>query len=367
MGLLRKNYKFMSDDQKKNFVSALYVLKNKGVVDNFAQIHAKWFTLGIHRTSHFLPWHREMLYRFEQEMQKVDSSVSIPYWDSTADNSPSSPLWADAFLGQFNTAWNLKRAFGAAQGSHLPTLQQVQNNHQRTDYDLFWYGQDAQGLDGLEVSIHNPPHQWVGGVMATDHSPQDPAFYLHHCWIDMLWAWWQTWHKDSPYVPSPPTWRSWGFGDPLLEWPTHYPVTVWDHRKLGYRYDTDHWLAAGDVLNPSDCQFSLNGSYMLLFKMGCLQYQTPDQKTVLWRSNDPTSDTGKSCIMQSDGNLVIYDDTNPNQHKPIWASNTVGHNNSYLLIQQDGHLGIYGSDWKPFTPKPWSVPPPGEGRPDGWG
>jgi hypothetical protein len=32
---------------------------------------------------------------------------------------------------------------------------------------------------------------------------------------------------------------------------------------------------------------------------------------VFWGANDPTSDTGKSCIMQSDGNLVIYDDSNP--------------------------------------------------------
>jgi Common central domain of tyrosinase len=367
MGLLRKNYNFMSDDQKNRFVAVLKKANAAGVVSNYAEIHAKYFSEGIHRTSHFLPWHREMLYRFERELQTFDSGVTIPYWDSTSDNSPSSPLWADAFLGQFDSAWKLGRAFGAAPNSHLPTLQQVQTNQvQRTTYDTFWYGPDKQGQDGLEVSIHNPPHQWVGGVMATDYSPLDPAFYLHHCWIDMLWAWWQTWRPYVPFVASPP-WpeRTWGLYDPLLAWPDRTPANVLDHRKLGYRYDTDPFLAAGDVLNPSDCQFSLDGRYMLLFKQGLLGHQTSDQKSLLWQSSDPT--TGTTCIMQSDGNLVIYDDSNPNQHRPIWASNTVGHNNSYLLIQNDGHLVIYDSNWKPLTPKPWIVPPPAKGRPDGWG
>jgi tyrosinase len=356
MGLLRKNYNFMSDDQKKRFLTALYNLRQFGVVGKFADIHNTNFYQGIHGTSHFLPWHREMLLRFEQELQKVDPGVTIPYWDSTADNSPKSPLWDNNFLGQFNQAWNLNRAFGAAPGSHLPTVQQVQANHQRTTYDAFW--------PELEGSIHNPPHQWVGGLMATGYSPWDPAFYLHHCWIDMLWAWWQTWHKDAPFVASP-FWngRNWGLNDPLLAWtnPTRTPANVIDHRKLGYRYDTDHWLAAGDVLHPSDCQFSLDGRYMVLFKNGLLGYQTSDQQKLLWQSSDPT--TGTQCVMYANGNLVIADDVG----KPIWASNTAGHNNSYLLIQTDGHLQIYGSDWTPLKPKPWSVPPPAQGRPEGWG
>src|SRR5688572_17437150 len=199
MGRVRKNYKGMSDDQKKNFVSALYELKISGVVENFAQIHAKYFTAGIHRTAHFLPWHREMLYRFEQELQKLDSSVSIPYWDSTADNSPSSPLWDNKFLGGFNTDWNLKRALGAP-NTHLPTPQQVQTNQRQPTYDTFW-----DGPDGLELAIHNPPHAWVGGEMGSVYSPRDPAFYLHHCWFDLLWAAWQGRGHGGPaaFVASP--------------------------------------------------------------------------------------------------------------------------------------------------------------------
>jgi hypothetical protein len=57
--------------------------------------------------------------------------------------------------------------------------------------------------------------------------------------------------------------------------PKRTPADVLDHRKLGYRYDVDHWLAAGDVLNPYDCQFSLDGNYMVLFKLGCLRSIRP--------------------------------------------------------------------------------------------
>ena len=40
----------------------------------------------------------------------------------------------------------------------------------------------------------------MGGVA----SPGDPVFYLHHCWIDLLWARWQGDHPDAPFVASDP-------------------------------------------------------------------------------------------------------------------------------------------------------------------
>jgi hypothetical protein len=356
MGLLRKNYKGMSDDQKKNFVSALYTLRINGVVENFAQIHARYFTEGIHRTAHFLPWHREMLYRFEQELQKLDSSLSIPYWDSTADNSPSSPLWDNKFLGQFNSSWNLQRALGAP-NTHLPTLQQVQTNQQKPTYDTFW-----DGPDGLELAIHNPPHAWVGGEMASVYSPRDPAFYLHHCWIDMLWAAWQMHGHGGPqnFVASP-FWngRNWGLNDPLLEWSDRTPANVINyHWDLGYRYDiVDHDMWVGDVLYPSDYQFSYLGGYMLMFKNGILGFQTSDQKSLLWQSTQ-ASTTGNRCKLESDGNLAIYDDWN---NKKVWESNThTGDPRPWLRLSPEGKFGIYGGSGQPLNP-PWSRPPPNTG------
>jgi tyrosinase len=57
-------------------------------------------------------------------------------------------------------------------------------------------------------------------------SPGDPVFYLHHCWIDMLWARWQLAHPGAPFVSSR---ADADLNDPLMEWPDRTPADVLDH------------------------------------------------------------------------------------------------------------------------------------------
>jgi tyrosinase len=287
-----------------------------------------------------------MLLRFERALlraiQSVDSSVTnitIPYWDSSYDNNKSDPsfwTWAD-FLGQFNSAWNLSRALGAT-GTHLPTVQQVQDTLQdNSTYDTF--------SPKLEVDIHNPPHAWVEGVMGGTTSPGDPVFYLHHCWIDRQWAIWQRWNPKAPFVQfgAPINWRSFGLNEPLLEWndPARTPADVLDYRKLGYRYDTDDDLLAGEVLYPNDWQYSSLGQYLLWFDSnGRLLYLIRGGAT-LWVSGASTSGSSR-CVMRDDGNLVIYHTSaGPYDPNPIWESRTAGNPGSHLKIQDNGQLAIY--------------------------
>jgi tyrosinase len=220
---VRKNYRNLTDVERARFVHALYHVKEDGLVDQFAKIHERHFGMNIHRSSHFLPWHREMVARFEGALQEHHPDVTIPYWDSTVDRSPTDPLWEDGFLGQFNAAWGLSRALGS---SNLPTRQDVENNQGRDTYDAFW--------PELESDIHNPPHRWVGGEMSRATSPNDPVFYLHHCWIDMLWARWQAAHPGAPFVSSA---VGAGLDDPFMEWTDRTPADVLDHRALHYTYE----------------------------------------------------------------------------------------------------------------------------------
>jgi tyrosinase len=222
---VRKTYRNLTDAERDGFVQALYHVKSTGLVDQFAQMHAGHFFMNIHRSSHFLPWHREMLRRFERRLQQFHPDITIPYWASAARRSTSDPLWANSFLGQFNSAWNLGRALGS---DTLPTQQQVTTNRGRGTYDAFW--------SDLERDIHNPPHRWVEGVMGSAASPGDPVFYLHHCWIDMLWARWQLAHPGAPFVSSG---AGAGLNDPLMEWPSSTPAKVLDHHALGYTYDIE--------------------------------------------------------------------------------------------------------------------------------
>ena len=222
---VRKNYRSLTDEERDRFVQALYHVKSTGFVDQLAEIHARHFDHSIHRSSHFLPWHREILLRFEDALRTHHPDVTIPYWDSSVDRSTSGPLWNNNFLGQFNSAWNLGRALGS---DTLPTQQLVETNQGRNTYDVFW--------KELEPFIHNPPHRWVEGVMSRAASPGDPVFFLHHCWIDMLWARWQLAHLGAPFVSSG---TGVGLNDPLMEWPDRTPADVLDHHALGYSYDTE--------------------------------------------------------------------------------------------------------------------------------
>jgi tyrosinase len=222
---VRKNYRSLTGEERDRLVAGLYHAKENGTVDRFADMHAEHFSHGIHRSSHFLPWHREQLLRFEMALREFDPEIVIPYWDSTLDQSPSDPLWKDDFLGQFDAAWNLERVLGL---DTLPSAQLVEENRRRDSYGSFW--------PDLERDIHNPPHRWVGGDMATVHSPRDPIFYFHHCWIDLLWVLWQCAHPDAPFEASGP---GLGLDDSLMEWPNRTPRDVLDHRALGYHYDTE--------------------------------------------------------------------------------------------------------------------------------
>lgn len=222
---VRKNYnnRTVTDAERNRFVQALFHLKSTGFVDQFAEIHSRHFFHGIHVSSHFLPWHREMLLRFELELQEFDPDITLFYWDSTVDLSSSDPLWNNNFLGQFNSVWNLRRRLGSGV---LSTSHEVDANQSRDNYDSFWRE--------LENPIHNRPHNWVNGVMASVASPGDPVFYLHHCWIDMLWARWQTTHPNAQFISSG---SGLGLNDPLMEWPDRTPANVLDHHALGYAYD----------------------------------------------------------------------------------------------------------------------------------
>lgn len=216
---MRQNYRDLTDWQKNRFIEALNHVKFWGVVQRFTDLHRHHFDMGIHQNSHFLPWHREFLYRFELELKKKHPEVTIPYWNSSVDQSPADPLWSSAFMGQFNGPWGLGRSLG--QNAVLPTPSRVETNQARTTYETFW--------PELERSIHNSPHTWVGGLMATDESPADPVFYMHHCWIDQLWARWQLAHPGVPFGA--------GLDTPLMEWPDRTPAHVLDHYALGYSYD----------------------------------------------------------------------------------------------------------------------------------
>jgi tyrosinase-like protein/VWA domain-containing protein len=269
----RKNVKSLTPGEKTRFVNAFLALMSEDSVlhpgaqsryDDFVETHllamhdmdthAERPESWGHGGSVFLPWHRELLYQFEQLLQDIDSSVTIPYWDWTRAKAPGDagyPFMHD-FLAVDGTDGNndrVEREAGAP--SPYPYAFDPENwsssltvfdpddglnffQRQFGEFDIAGTDNDAPDLpsnDTVETGtgttfrdaisgaitytthrarcedLHNLVHRYCGGNMLRMTSPNDPIFFLHHANIDRMWSIWQK--KVAPgtslYVQSSAT------------------------------------------------------------------------------------------------------------------------------------------------------------------
>lgn len=184
---IRKNYQEMTQSERDALVDAFYQLRNGAdLVNDLATYHNNNFS-AIHfnlpnnpESDVFLAWHRRQIFELEQAMQDINPNISIPFWDWTTDNSVNSDLWAQNFLGQFDSDWNLNRSLGGGQlpaNSDVNSLQSISN----------WLDYSNTFERGV---VHVGAHVWTGGIMSGGASPRDPVFYLHHGMVDKLWQDW---------------------------------------------------------------------------------------------------------------------------------------------------------------------------------
>ncbi|MFD5029127.1 tyrosinase family protein [Streptomyces sp. NPDC058220] len=283
----RKNQRDLSGAERKRFVSAVLELKRRGEYEDFVRLHIQYYVSDAkggaragHMAPSFLPWHRRFLLEFEGALQRVDPGVSVPYWDWTTDNTPAAALWSDDFLGgngrsrdqQVTTGpfayqtgnWTitssvtedryLARNFGRpAAPISLPSKAELAAAMQQKVYDAApWDSTVTTGfrnrLEGWTSGgqarwrNHNRVHRWVGGHMLGAASPNDPVFWLHHAFVDLLWDRWQRRHpKAAGYLPrrklragDPQRGRAISLKEPMPPWNVK-PSQLLDHRGL-YRY-----------------------------------------------------------------------------------------------------------------------------------
>ncbi|MER7466705.1 tyrosinase family protein [Streptomyces sp. NPDC097981] len=272
---VRKNQAKLTPEEKRAFVNALLELKRTGVYDRFVSAHNTFLMTDSdfgdrvgHRAPSFLPWHRRFLLDFEAELQKVDPKVSLPYWDWTADRTAASSIWAADFMGGTGRdrdgqvldgpfaygagKWPitvgvdkrpyLRRTLGAAV-PELPTKAEVNAVLAMSVYDAAPWNSASDGfrnhLEGWRgAGVHNKVHVWIGGQMASAASPNDPVFWMHHAFIDMLWAEWQHRNPKSAYLPGAGTPQVVDLHRPMRPWNNVTPADLLDHRKF-YAFDTE--------------------------------------------------------------------------------------------------------------------------------
>lgn len=251
----RKNVKDLTPDEKKAFVQAIKGLKAQDSVlhpgtqsryDDYVEIHRSAMDAPInwgHGDSAFLPWHREYLYRFEEDLRTIRPGVTIPYWDWTRGQSALSAAWpfTHEFIGVDGTDANqdrvereagapspyphefdpqtwtvvvkdspgepsfLQRAFGEFNAPGLvndaPNL--PQNDVTVTGTNTNFRQALASGvyttLRARSEDLHNLVHRWAGGAMLTASSPNDPVFWMHHANLDRMWTLWQ--ERNPALIP----------------------------------------------------------------------------------------------------------------------------------------------------------------------
>lgn len=275
-----------------------------------------------HGNSSFFPWHRELLYQFEKDLQAIDPSVMIPYWDWTREKTTADSgfPFQHNFIGVDGTdsagdkveresgasspypypfdpqswpiemkddsTWDdfLTRAFG--ERSDAPSL--PLNDSTVTGTGTFFReaigSSDYLTLRSRSEDLHNLVHRWVGGSMLGMTSPNDPVFFMHHAQIDRMWSLWQGKHPGISFytagvggtaLNSAMTFNS--SGDPA-PWPgSATPNNVINGHTMhteGIWYDTD--LPEIDLPAPSldfiDIPEGLTSYKAVKFKIkGCRQ------------------------------------------------------------------------------------------------
>ncbi len=107
---IRPNAATLTPEQKFAYVNAVRALKVKpspwlpstSTYDTFVIWHRDAFSCSVnaaHMGPAFFPWHRMYLHLFEQQLQSVDPTVMLPYWDWTVDTGVDSYVWQDDFMG----------------------------------------------------------------------------------------------------------------------------------------------------------------------------------------------------------------------------------------------------------------------------
>ncbi len=337
---IRKNILALSTTEKNNFFRALLMLKaeivNPGAAvanqistyDFYAAYHQAIFAVttpgeafninGGHGGPAFGPWHRELLIRFELDLQRMVPGVMLPYWDWTDHVGTENEFFTDDYFGPDGgpggvgggivesgyfafdapgtgtnptpapawwpvglAGWRISSLLAEGQGTSLrrflgntetpgpdpfiglATQAQVAVLMQNNVYTGAGFRGDIEGQD----PFHNFVHRWISGHMETGASPNDPIFFLHHCNIDRLWAMWQMDGHSGTGANAYPAANIYSTGHNLND-----PMWPWVGATPGYSvsinalvnsllpdYSTDPARSPADVLNHRDISVDVGG------------------------------------------------------------------------------------------------------------
>lgn len=200
---IRKNANSLSANERDRFLSAFTAFAASGQYSTFLSMHNGEADGEIHGRAAFLPWHRIFVLDLERHLQRIDASVTIPYWDfqNPAPNvfrlefmgKPSSSLVGELEFSESNplASWRLENLPLLTRRPRFVTDTRKANVEDQAV--TLGRGPGFNRFSLMEIDPHGSAHtSFTGPIRTPSTAPQDPLFFMLHCNIDRLWAQWQT-------------------------------------------------------------------------------------------------------------------------------------------------------------------------------
>ena len=208
----RKNGNNISSEERQRYLNSLVTFNNtfNGYL-TFNNIHDRAGVPEGHFGPGFLPWHRAFILDFERELQRIDPSVALLYWntDNAAPNifslnfMGSKPTISTDAFADFNPsnpliAWNVPGGPGVRRTTKFEnnTAPSTINTGLRKETAVLALGNDFNLFKALDPNPHGASHVLAGGVSGDwmgilTSAVKDPLFFFLHANLDRLWAKWQ--------------------------------------------------------------------------------------------------------------------------------------------------------------------------------
>jgi hypothetical protein len=212
---IRRDIALVSQAERDRFISAVIALDTvksygDGVSfwDKQEDIHKNAHLAGVnvHQGPGFVPWHREIVNRFEQLLREIDPELSLHYWNWTVDPRDTAGGRADLFTGGFmgsdqGDAGAPLAAFESTEGGGHPHIWRSVNSGSGSLSAAPVSLSDQTVVDSptWEIfnnniqQVHSDAHGFIGGTLTQAHySFHDPFVFLLHSNLDRLYSMWQT-------------------------------------------------------------------------------------------------------------------------------------------------------------------------------
>jgi tyrosinase len=204
----RREIRTLTDSEWNAFVAAVKATMagpSPTAYDRIVKVHVDNRDT-VHNVALFFTWHRYYLREFEKELQKSDPNVMLPYWNWAFDSqAPETSIVfrADRFGGNGQNGGCVTNGAFANWQAAYPTPHCLSRSFDAGDRINSFYSSDiitrtisqSQSYDALRRAIefapHGAVHVGIGGDMSIMQSPNDPIFWLHHAYIDKIYARWQ--------------------------------------------------------------------------------------------------------------------------------------------------------------------------------